>query len=220
MEGKSSTAGEPAGQIQASAAEPSGEHAGELSDAQLIRQFKEGQRSAFDRLVLRHQRRIYAITRRMSGDHDDADDLAQETFLAAYRALEGFDERKSFVAFLSRIAINLSINHLRRRKRWRNIETRHGEEARGAVTGNAGMAADRQMERDRLINRLQEAIDDLPPEQKAVLALKVDQEMSYQEIAETLGISMGTVMSRLSRARERLRRKLKENSTPSRGEFR
>ena len=216
MEGKSSTTTGPAGQTQEPPAQSSGEHAGELSDAQLIRQFKEGRQSAFNQLVIRHQRRIYTITRRMSGNHDDADDLAQEAFLAAYRALERFDERKSFIAFLSRIAINLSINHLRRRKRWRRIETRHSEEAEQAVIGGAGAGADRQMERDQMMVRLREAIAALPPEQKAVLALQVDQEMSYREIAETLRISPGTVMSRLSRARARLRRKLKENSVAKR----
>lgn len=189
---------------------PPNESTAEPSDARLIRQFKEGRQSAFDLLVVRYQRRIYAITRRMSGNHDDADDLAQETFLAAYRALERFDEQKSFIAFLSRIAINLSINHLRRRQRWRRIETRQSEEAARELVGHAGAGADRQMERDRMMVRLQEAIAGLPPQQKAVLALKVDQEMSYREIAATLKISIGTVMSRLSRARKRLRQELKE----------
>jgi RNA polymerase sigma-70 factor (ECF subfamily) len=197
---------------QEPSAGPDGEQTAGPSDAELIQQFKGGRQSAFDRLVVRHQRRIYAITRRMSGNHDDANDLAQETFLAAYRVLERFDERKSFIAFLSRIAINRSINHLRRRKRWRRIETRQSEEAARAVTGQAGAGADRQMERDRLMDRLQKAIEALPPEQKAVLTLKVDQEMSYREIAAALKISPGTVMSRLSRARARLRKELKENS--------
>jgi len=184
----------------------------EPSDTRLIRQFKEGRQSAFDQLVVRYQRRIYAITRRMSGNHDDADDLAQETFLAAYRALDRFDERKNFLAFLSRIAINLSINHLRRRKRWRRIETRQSEEAARAVVGDSADGADRQMDRDRQMERLQAAIAALPPGQKAVLALKVDQEMSYREIAAILKISVGTVMSRLSRARARLRKELKEKT--------
>jgi len=212
MDETHSTATGPAEPAQEPLTKPDNERADEPSDVQLIRQFKQGRQSAFDRLVVRHQRRIYAITRRMSGSHDDADDLAQETFLAAYRALERFDEQKNFLAFLSRIAINLSINHLRRRKRWRRIETRHSEEAGRAAIGDTGAGADRQMERDRLMDRLQEAIASLPPEQKAVLALKVDQEMSYRQIASTLKISPGTVMSRLSRARARLRRELKENS--------
>ena len=152
MEGNPKAATGPAEQTQEQPAEPSDEHADELSDVQLIRQFKEGRQAAFDQLVIRHQRRIYVITRRMSGNHDDADDLAQETFLAAYRALERFDEQKNFIAFLSRIAINLSINHLRRRKRWRRIETRQSEEAGQAVVGDSGSAADRQMERDEMMD--------------------------------------------------------------------
>jgi RNA polymerase sigma-70 factor (ECF subfamily) len=99
------------------------------SDAQLITEVKKGRRESFDQLVLRHQRRVYAITYRMTSNHDDADDLAQETFLAAYRALERFDQRQSFIAYLSRIAINLSINHLRRRKRWLKIQSQKQRQA-------------------------------------------------------------------------------------------
>jgi RNA polymerase sigma-70 factor (ECF subfamily) len=190
----------------------------EISDAQLIRQFKDGRQAAFDQLVIRHQRRIYAITRRMTGSHDDADDLAQETFLAAYRAMERFDERQSFIAFISRIAINLCINHLRRRRRWLKIQTQRPEEAARASTGRVHSDLGEQMERDEMMARLQEAIAALPPEQKAVLVLKVYEEMSYREIASTLKISPGTVMSRLSRARERLRKRIKDKSLRSRGE--
>jgi len=182
----------------------------DIPDAQLIRQFKEGRQSAFDQLVIRHQRRIYGIARRMTGSHDDADDLAQETFLAAYRAMERFDEQRSFIAFLSRIAINMSINHLRRRKRWLKIQTRQSEEAARAVTGGSINDTGSPLEGDEMMGRLREAIAVLPPEQKAVLVLKVYEEMSYREIASTLKISPGTVMSRLSRARARLRKNLKD----------
>jgi RNA polymerase sigma-70 factor (ECF subfamily) len=184
----------------------------EISDAQLIRQVKDGQQGAFDQLVIRHQRRIYAITRRMTGSHDDADDLAQETFLAAYQAMERFDERKSFIAFLSRIAINLSINLLRRRKRWSKIQTQQREAAGQASIGTVPENLGTQMERDEMMDRLKDAIASLPPKHKAVLVLKVYEEMSYRQIAKTLKISPGTVMSRLSRARARLRKELKDLS--------
>ncbi len=195
-----------------SAAEQQTAVSGGISDAQLIRQFKEGRQAAFDQLVIRHQRRIYGIARRMTGSHDDADDLAQETFLAAYRAMERFDEQRSFIAFLSRIAINMSINHLRRRKRWLKIQTRQSDEAARAVTGDTRCDAASPLESDEMMGRLQNAIAALPPEQKAVLVLKVYEEMSYREIASTLKISPGTVMSRLSRARARLRKELKDVS--------
>jgi RNA polymerase sigma-70 factor (ECF subfamily) len=178
----------------------------QASDAELIRRAREGHRDSFDQLVLRHQRRVYSIARRMTGDHDEADDLSQDTFLAVYRSMDRFDERQSFAAYISRIAINLSINHLRHRKRWLKIQTRGEEKAVGAE----GNGPQEQMEKKENLDRLNEAIQSLPPDQKAVLVLKVYQEYSYKEIAATLKVSMGTVMSRLHRARSCLRAQLKD----------
>lgn len=180
------------------------------SDAQLISQIKKGNRESFDQLVLRHQRRVYGIAYRMTSNHDDADDLAQETFLAVYRALERFDERQSFIAYISRITINLSINHLRRRKRWSKIQSRKQQEANQEMMSERQAGPQRELERKELMDKLARAMETLPPPQKAVLILKAYQEMSYQQIARTLNISMGTVMSRLHRARNRLRAQLKD----------
>jgi RNA polymerase sigma-70 factor (ECF subfamily) len=182
----------------------------QASDAELVREFKKGRRECFDQLVLRHQRMVYAITRRMTSNHQDADDLAQETFLAVYRAMGRFDDRKSFPAYLSRIAINLSINHLRRRKRWLRIWFQRRGEAQEASMGAKTMGPHRKMEQSELLDKLESAMKNLPPHQRAVLVLKVYQEMSYQEIAQTLKISTGTVMSRLYRARNRLRAQLED----------
>lgn len=188
--------------------EQSGSH--QATDIELVRAVKEGRKEPFDQLVLRYQRLVYAIIRRMISNHQDVDDLAQETFMAAYGAMGRFDERKSFSAYLSRIAINISINHLRRKKRWLRILTERGTEARQALSGGKTLGPDKKMEQKELMNRLEIGIEALPPRQKAVLILKVYQEMSYQEIADTLGISLGTVMSRLHRARNRLRAQLKD----------
>lgn len=151
---------------------------------------------------------VYAIARRMTTNHQDADDLAQETFLAAYRAIGRCDERQSFSAYLSRIAINLSITHLRRRRRWTRIWTQRRKEAQNATLGETSPGPQAKLEKRELMNRLEKAMEALPPHQKAVLVLKVYQEMSYQDISKTLKISLGTVMSRLHRARKRLRAEL------------
>jgi RNA polymerase sigma-70 factor (ECF subfamily) len=180
----------------------------QITDAELIRQFRAGQRKAFDQLVLRHQRKVYAITFRMTSNHDDADDLAQEVFLAAYHAIERFDENQSFIAYLSRIAINLSINHLRRKKRWLNITSRRRDETGREIMGAKDTGPQQQLEQRELMDRLSSAIQSLPPHQKAVLILKVYHEMSYEDIASALKISIGTVMSRLHRARNKLRTQL------------
>ncbi|MCK4272959.1 sigma-70 family RNA polymerase sigma factor [bacterium] len=182
----------------------------QTTDAQLIRELKGGRKKSFDQLVLRHQRRIYAITFRMTANHHDADDLAQETFLAAYRALDRFDERQSFAAYISRIAINLSINHLRRKKRWLKIWTQGRREVGKALLGAKDPGPQKNLEQKELLHRLNQAMETLPAHQKAVLVLKVYQEMSYEEIAMTLKISTGTVMSRLHRARSRLHVQIKD----------
>ena len=194
-------------QMTGSPLEESG--AAEVTDAQLVRGVKRGRKECFDQLVLRYQRMIYAITRRMTSNHHDADDLAQETFLAAYRAMGRFDEQKSFPAYLSRIAINLSINHLRRRKRWLKVLSRGSGEAEGGLAMARSGDLHKNLEHKELMNSLEMAMETLPPHQKAVLILKVYQELSYQEIADALGISLGTVMSRLHRARNHLRTQLK-----------
>ena len=182
----------------------------QTTDAQLIRELKGGRKKSFDQLVLRHQRRIYAITFRMTANHHDADDLAQETFLAAYRALDRFDERQSFAAYISRIAINLSIHHLRRKKRWLKIWTQGRREVGKALLGAKDPGPQKNLEQKELLHRLNQAMETLPAHQKAVLVLKVYQEMSYEEIAMTLKISTGTVMSRLHRARSRLHVQIKD----------
>jgi RNA polymerase sigma-70 factor (ECF subfamily) len=146
----------------------------------------------------------------MTSHHQDADDLAQEAFLAAYRAMERFDERQSFSAYLARIAVNLSINHLRRRKRWLKIWTESRDEAGDRTMGGKALSPQKQLEQKELLSRLEKAMEALPPHQKAVLVLKVYQEMSYEDIARTLKISLGTVMSRLHRARRRLRSQLED----------
>jgi len=182
----------------------------QATDAELVREVKKGRRECFDQLVLRHQRMVYLITRRMTSNHQDADDLAQETFLAAYRAMGRFDDRQSFSAYLSRIAINLSINLLRRRKRWLRIwSERRGEAEKSSMSAKT-LSPHRKMEQTELLDRLERAMEDLPPHQKAVFILKVHREMSYEEIAKNLKISTGTVMSRLHRARNRLRAQLKD----------
>jgi RNA polymerase sigma factor (sigma-70 family) len=181
----------------------------QVTDAQLVRGVKGGRKECFDQLVLRYQRMVYAITRRMTSNHHDADDLAQETFLAAYRAMDRFDEQKSFPAYLSRIAINLSINHLRRRKRRLRVLSPGSGEAQGGLTMARTGDLHKILEHKELMSRLEMAMETLPAHQKAVLILKVYQELSYQEIANALGISLGTVMSRLHRARKRLRAQLK-----------
>jgi RNA polymerase sigma-70 factor (ECF subfamily) len=155
---------------------------------------------AYEELVRRYQRRVYAVAYRIVRRSDVADDVAQETFLRAYRAIGRFEVGRPFAPWVVRIAANLAIN----RKRSPN------EREQGLPEGHAETRSSSPSPLDRLLDAeaasvLEQALDDLPEEQRVVFVLRVYEDLSYQEIAETLGISPGTVMSRLSRARTKLR---------------
>lgn len=132
--------------------------------------------------------------------HDVADDVTQEAFIRAHRALPSFDLSRPFGPWIARIAANLAVNHLRSpRAREQALPDAHAETPAREPGPLAGV-----LEREaRLL--LEEALGGLPAEQRSVFVLRVMEEMSYREIADALDISLGTVMSRLSRAREKLR---------------
>jgi RNA polymerase sigma-70 factor (ECF subfamily) len=169
-------------------------------EADLIAKARAGNLFAFEEIVKRHQRRVYAVARRILRRHDLADDVAQETFIRAHRALGDFDLTRPFGPWVCRIAANLAINQVR--------SPQHREEPLderplpAAADGGNPLAGLLEAEAQAMLER---AMDELPPEQRAVFVLRASEELSYKEIAEALGISIGTVMSRLWRAREKLR---------------
>jgi len=150
--------------------------------------------------VRRYQRRVYAVAYRIVRRHDVAEDVAQDTFIRAYHAIQRFELGRPFGPWVVRIAANLAINHRRSpRAREDALPDGHGETpAREA--GPLGQLLDREASAV-----LEDAVARLPQEQRAVFMLRVSENLSYQEIAETLGLAIGTVMSRLARAREKLR---------------
>lgn len=181
----------------------------ERSDDEIILQIQGGDRRSYDLLVKRYQRRIYFLALRMARDHDDADDLAQETFVRAYLAIGSFTIGRNFYTWLYRICMNLSINHLKRRKfvvpaselsdEWDPLE----QEAGGADPSDTLISKESTA-------KVESAIDSLSPKYKAVLVLRVYEDMSYEDIAKALDISVGTVMSRLFRARQKMVEALEE----------
>jgi RNA polymerase sigma-70 factor (ECF subfamily) len=179
------------------------------SDDELIVKAQEGDLRSFDLLVKRYQRKVYYLARRMVKGHDAADDIAQETFINAYSAIRSFKIGYSFYTWLYRICMNLSINYLKRQKFVIPESQLDGEtsplerEAPGADPSNH--LASKELE-----GKIEKAIDSLPPKFKAVLVLRIYEDLSYEEIAKTLKISMGTVMSRLFRAREKMQEMLEE----------
>jgi RNA polymerase sigma-70 factor, ECF subfamily len=177
------------------------------NEADLVRAAQGGDPAAFAEIVRRYQRAVYRVAYALTRNESDADDLAQEAFVRAYRALGRFRAGEPLYPWLSRIVTNLAFSLFRRRKRRPETPLEPLVEA-GMQWGTDDDPADKVAERER-VQHMQEAFAELKPEHQAVLALRVIEDRSYDEIAKTLGVPIGTVMSRLSRARTELKLRLK-----------
>jgi RNA polymerase sigma-70 factor (ECF subfamily) len=182
----------------------------EERDRDWVERTRAGDRSAFEAIVRCYQRRVYGLALRMTRRHEVADEITQEAFVRAYTHLDRFQLGRPLAPWLLRITMNLTLNHLssgpvRREETVPDPELSapprptpiEGEPLRSLLSAEFQHAFEGAVER-------------LPPEQKAVFVLKVQEEMRYEEIADTLGISLGTVMSRLSRARAKLKTMLRD----------
>lgn len=172
------------------------------TDSELIVQAKAGNENAFRQLVVRYQKKIFYLAYRMTKDKDAADDLAQETFIRTYQALGRFKENYPFYTYIYRICMNLSINYHRRQKLTvYESRTENWEE----MLENQGIFPESiSTAEEKTLTKLEAEIDRLSPEFKAVVVLKFYENQSCEEIAKTLEIPLGTVLSRLSRARQKL----------------
>ena len=172
-----------------------------------VRAARAGDQAAFRRLVESHMRAVYSLGYRLLRNADDADDVAQETFVRAYRALDRYDERYAFYTWLRAIATRVALNEIAKRRRHR---TDGGETFENAAATVAGEEHDplESIAGEQLQAAIEAALDEIPPDSRAVLVLRAQENLSYAEIASTLEIPVGTVMSRLSRARIAVRRVL------------
>jgi RNA polymerase sigma-70 factor, ECF subfamily len=197
------------------------ESAGE-ADRELVLRARSGDPEAFAEIVRSYQRRIYAVAMRMTRRHEVADDITQDTFIRAYRNLARFELGRPLLPWLHRIAVNLAINYLngaaRREQALYTEDDPEGPRAR-AISADNPLETDphRVLESKELAEDLERAVATLSPDQQAVFVLKVLEGMRYEEIAATLEISEGTVMSRLSRARARLKVLLSAHIVPPAG---
>jgi RNA polymerase sigma-70 factor, ECF subfamily len=187
---------------------------GALDDAKLIRHSLDRDKDAFGELVRRYQDRIFATVFRILGNAEDAREMAQEAFFRAFSKLETFREGARFSTWLYTIALNLTRSELRKRKTRRNTRPIsltamiNGDDDRGfdppsPDEGPAEMIGNRE-----LYGLALKAIGELDPEAREVVVLRDMQEFSYEEISEVIGCPLGTVRSRLHRAREQLRERL------------
>lgn len=168
-----------------------------------MRPDRDGFEEAFEALYLKYRDRVYSIAYRVTGSATDAMDVVQESFSLLFRKLESFRSDSLFSTWLFRLVVNCSIDHRRRdRGRLKSIEESTGEqEPIDPASGPEGRAETRE-----LGDQVQAAIQMLSPKLRAILALRYLEEMSYEGLAVTLGISLGTVKSRLARAHLALER--------------
>jgi RNA polymerase sigma-70 factor (ECF subfamily) len=167
-----------------------------MAERELLRRARSGDDNAFRALVERHESVVAATVNSMLGPGDEADDVGQETFIRFYSALGEFREEAALKTYLTRIAINLSLNALKRRKRFfaRYVETDLPPKA------DADLDPAEQLESLEVRDRVRRAVDGLAPKHKAVVTLRLIDGYSTEETAEILGVPQGTVLSRLSRA--------------------
>jgi len=186
-----------------------------VAEEALVARSRDGDRDAFEELVRRYERGIYNLAYRMMGNRDDAADLAQEAFVKAFESLHGFRGRASFQTWLYRIATNACLDELRRRRRFRTRSLDRGFETdEGEVVvepGDPSPGPEERVQKREIQRAVHRAIGTLSPDHRAVVVLRDIKGLSYGEIAASLRISVGTVKSRLNRARSALKERfLKE----------
>ncbi len=153
-------------------------------DHDLVQALKQGDEEAFGRLVSENSRMLYSIAYRMVGNHDDADEIAQETFVRVFRKIRWFRGKSSLRSWMVRIAINLAKNHLRNKSRFADLSQAGGLEADAACT-DPGEAIDRERRQGALLR----AVGDLPNAQRMVVTLRTGKGLSFKEIGQALGMS-------------------------------
>lgn len=176
------------------------------AEEDLLRRARSGDRTAFDRLVERHLRAVWQVAWRLVRNADDAEDVAQETFFTAWRGIGEFRGDAAFATWLHRIATTRALNHLdraaeRMKRVSRPIEGPDPDPATERAAGPREPGPLARLESRERLRRLAECFEKLPAVWRAVLALREGEDRAYDEIASLLGIELGTVRSRLARAR-------------------
>lgn len=176
-------------------------------ELQIIRRARSGDTRAFETLVLENQKNVYNLALKMLGSEEDAKDAAQEAFLRAYRSLDSFHGDSRFSVWLYRTASNVCIDFLRRKKRRAEISMTVSNEEDGdseLEIPDERFSPEAMLEKAERIRALREGLQKLPEEYRRILTLREIGGMSYEELAQVLELELGTVKSKLFRARKKL----------------
>ena len=183
-------------------------------DAELIRRIQAGEPELYKDLVLKYQQKVYGVAWGMVQNPEDAREISQDAFIKAFKSLDRFRFDASFYTWLYRITVNLSIDFRRKAVKRRTNEfddTRMQKDEAGEIAQpHMESSPQRRLERKRLADTIQAAIDQLPEDQRTVIMLREVEGLSYKEIAESVGCAEGTVMSRLFYGRKKLQEILKD----------
>ena len=181
-------------------------------DQALVERVQRGEKQAFDVLVLKYQNKIIQLVNRYVHDSDEARDVAQEAFIKAYRAIGRFRGDSAFYTWLYRIAINTAKNYLvasGRRPPRSDIDAQDAEQYEGAAGLKEYATPERLLLKDEIQEAIATAIDELPDDLRTAITLRELEGLSYEEIAQTMDCPIGTVRSRIFRARDAIDTRLK-----------
>jgi RNA polymerase sigma-70 factor (ECF subfamily) len=180
-------------------------------DQQLVERVQKGDKRAFDLLVLKYQHKIFAVISRFIRDHAEVQDVAQDAFIKAYRALPNFRGESAFYTWMYRIAINTAKNYLvarNRRPPASDVDVDDAEFFAGNDAMHEMNTPERNLLRDELQSVIDQAFRDLPDDLRMAVTLREIDGLSYEEIAEAMDCPIGTVRSRIFRAREAIDKKI------------
>ena len=185
-----------------------------MTEKELISRAQKGDQDAFGQLVLAHQNKVFTLCVHMMGSREEAEDMAQEAFLKAWRSLDSFHGESSFATWMHRLTTNLCLDHLRKQTRRQNISVAvslDDEEAAFTEPADPGSDPQRELEKRERQRAVEKALRGLPEHHRRALVMREVSGLSYQEIADALELDLGTVKSRIARAREALRKRLLED---------
>lgn len=181
----------------------------EKCDKQLIKEAKSGSVEAFEELIKQCQKKVFNIAYKMTGSYDDANELAQEAFIRAYKSINKFKGDSLFSTWIYRITTNVCLDELRKRKNQKvisiNEDIKYNDEELKPQIKDESPGPEKIYERKEFKSLVKECIESLPPDYKTVIVLRDIEGFSYEEIAKIINCPEGTVKSRINRARKALR---------------
>ena len=181
-----------------------------ITDAELVARCLAGSEEAFRQLVLRFERPVLSVISRLVRDPTLAEDLAQETFVKAFRNLRRYDPQRRFASWLFKIGHNTAIDYLRRKQLPTSPLDTPDDEPREVLRAPVEQGPDEQAARGELAAAIEEALGEMRPQYREILELRFRQGLAYEEIAEVMDLALGTVKVQLHRARKQLAGRLRE----------